>query len=44
MATPRVTLRLLKRKKQPLYQLDYSVNGKRLRTTVGPNSRIGIGL
>jgi len=39
MATPRVTLRLIKRKKQSLYQLDYSDNGKRIRTTVGPNKK-----
>ncbi len=31
MATPRVTLRLIKRKKQSLYQLDYSVNGGEYR-------------
>ena len=39
MATPRVTLRIIKRKKQSLYQLDYSVNGKRIRTTVGSNKK-----
>ena len=39
MATPRVALRLIKRKKQSLYQLDYSVNGKRIRTTVGPSKK-----
>jgi len=39
MATSRVTLRLIKRKKQSLYQLDYSVDGKRIRQTVGPNKR-----
>jgi hypothetical protein len=26
-------------KKQSLYQLDYSVSGKRIRTTVGPNKK-----
>ena len=39
MATSRVTLRLIKRKKQSLYQLDYSVDGRRIRQTVGPNKR-----
>jgi hypothetical protein len=39
MATPRVTLRLIKRKKQSMYQLDYSVNGKRLRPAVGSNKK-----
>ncbi len=39
MATPRVTLRLIKRKKQSLYQLDYSAGGKRIRETVGPNKK-----
>jgi hypothetical protein len=39
MATPRVTLRLIKRKRQSVYQLDYSVNGKKLRPTVGSNKK-----
>ena len=39
MATSRVTLRLIKRKKQSLYQLDYSFDGRRIRQTVGPNKR-----
>ncbi len=37
MATSRVIL--IKRKKQSLYQLDYSVDGRRVRQTVGPNKR-----
>jgi hypothetical protein len=39
MATTRITLRPIKRKKQSLYQLDYTVNGKRIRTTVGSNKK-----
>jgi hypothetical protein len=35
MATSRVTLRLIKRKKPSLYQLDYSVDGRRIRRTAG---------
>jgi hypothetical protein len=32
MATTRVTLRPIKRKKQSFYQLDYAVNGKRIQS------------
>ena len=37
MSVPKVTLRAIKRKKSKMYQLDFSVNGKRIRQTVGSN-------
>jgi integrase len=37
MAVPKVTLRTVKRKRSKVYQIDYTVNGKRFRTTVGSN-------
>jgi hypothetical protein len=40
MATPRVTLRVIKRKKQSLYQLDYSVKGKRFALPSVPTRRM----
>jgi len=39
MATPTVTLRLIKRKTKSVYQLDYSINGQRFRVMVGSNKR-----
>lgn len=38
MAVPKVTLRAIKRKKSKVYRLDYTVNGKRIRQTVGTNN------
>jgi integrase len=39
MATPRVTLRPITRKKRKVYQLDFSVNGERIREIVGTDKK-----
>jgi len=39
MGSPRVKVRSVKRKKQIVYQIDYTVNGKRYREVVGTRKR-----
>ena len=40
MAVPKVNLRQIQRKSGITYVLDYTVNGRRYRQTVGKNKRV----
>ena len=39
MAIPKVNLKKIKRRTGLIYQLDFSVNGKRIRESVGSNKQ-----